>query len=112
MIVNRKEHKLRKGGGYHLDLLILAVIVIICSVFGLPWFVAATVLSINHIQSLTKESESSAPGEKTRNSVLFRCCRFIVDLAVVVPAAVAAVVAYDVVAALVQVLMQVLLLVL
>lgn len=35
-----------------------------CSVFGLPWFVAATVLSINHIQSLTKESESSAPGEK------------------------------------------------
>ena len=32
--------------------------------FGLPWFVAATVLSINHIQSLTKESESSAPGEK------------------------------------------------
>ena len=27
-------------------------------------FVAATVLSINHIQSLTKESESSAPGEK------------------------------------------------
>ncbi len=64
VIVNRKEHKLRKGGGYHLDLLILAVIVIICSVFGLPWFVAATVLSINHIQSLTKESESSAPGEK------------------------------------------------
>ncbi len=70
MIVNRKEHKLRKGGGYHLDLLILAVIVIICSVFGLPWFVAATVLSINHIQSLTKESESSAPGEK--QEALFR----------------------------------------
>ena len=64
VIVNRKEHKLKKGGGYHLDLLILAFIVIICSVFGLPWFVAATVLSINHIQSLTKETESSAPGEK------------------------------------------------
>ncbi len=45
---------------------VLAVIVIICSVFGLPWFVAATVLSINHIQSLTKESESSAPGEKDK----------------------------------------------
>ena len=40
------------------------MIIIVCSVFGLPWFVAATVLSINHIQSLTKESESSAPGEK------------------------------------------------
>ena len=42
----------------------LAIIVIICSVFGLPWFVAATVLSINHIQSLTKESECSVPGKQ------------------------------------------------
>ncbi len=64
VIVNRKEHKLKKGMGYHLDLLVLAFIIIIKSVFGLPWFVAATVLSINHIQSLTKESQSSAPGEK------------------------------------------------
>lgn len=64
VIVNRKEFKLKKGGGYHLDLLVLALTIIICSVFGLPWFVAATVLSINHIQSLTKESECAVPGEK------------------------------------------------
>ncbi len=64
VIVNRKEFMLRKGGGYHLDLLVLAVIITVCSIFGLPWFVAATVLSINHIQSLTKESQASAPGEK------------------------------------------------
>ncbi len=64
VIVNRKEFLLHKGGGYHLDLLVLAVIITVCSIFGLPWFVAATVLSINHIQSLRKESESSAPGEK------------------------------------------------
>jgi len=64
VIVNRKEHKLLKGGGYHLDLLIVAVLIGICSVMGLPWFVAATVLSINHVRSLTRESESSAPGEK------------------------------------------------
>ena len=32
--------------------------------FGLPWFVAATVESINHIQSLAKESETGVPGEK------------------------------------------------
>ena len=38
--------------------------IIICSIFGLPWFVAATVLSINHVRSLTRESECSAPGEK------------------------------------------------
>lgn len=64
VIVNRKEHKLYKGCGYHLDLLIVAVLITICSIFGLPWFVAATVLSINHVRSLTRESECSAPGEK------------------------------------------------
>lgn len=55
---------MQKGGGYHLDLLIVALMIIICSIFGLPWFVAATVLSINHVRSLTRESECSAPGEK------------------------------------------------
>ncbi len=42
----------------------MSILIIICSLFGLPWFVAATVLSINHVRSLTRESESSAPGEK------------------------------------------------
>ena len=35
----------------------------LCSVLGLPWFVAATVLSITHVNSLKMESETSAPGE-------------------------------------------------
>jgi hypothetical protein len=55
---------LQKGGGYHLDLFIVLIMIVICSVFGLPWFVAATVLSINHVKSLTLESETAAPGEK------------------------------------------------
>ena len=64
VIVNRKEHKLLKGCGYHLDLLIVALLIMICSALGIPWFVAATVLSINHVRSLQRESESAAPGEK------------------------------------------------
>ena len=32
--------------------------------FGLPWFIANTIPSINHIQSLIKESSTSIPGEK------------------------------------------------
>jgi len=36
---------------------------IICSIMGLPWFVAATVLSITHVNSLKMETETSAPGE-------------------------------------------------
>ncbi|XP_030557090.1 electroneutral sodium bicarbonate exchanger 1 isoform X6 [Drosophila novamexicana] len=64
VIVNRKENKLKKGCGYHLDLFVLSGLIAICSVMGLPWFVAATVLSINHVNSLKLESECSAPGEK------------------------------------------------
>ncbi|XP_068974847.1 electroneutral sodium bicarbonate exchanger 1 isoform X7 [Bombus flavifrons] len=64
VIVNRKENKLKKGCGYHLDLFVLAILIEICSVMGLPWFVAATVLSINHVNSLKLESECAAPGEK------------------------------------------------
>ncbi|XP_033608237.1 electrogenic sodium bicarbonate cotransporter 1 isoform X3 [Cryptotermes secundus] len=64
VIVNRKENKLKKGCGYHLDLFVLGILIIICSVMGLPWFVAATVLSINHVNSLKLESECAAPGEK------------------------------------------------
>ncbi|TRY54963.1 hypothetical protein DNTS_020724 [Danionella cerebrum] len=66
VIVNRKEHKLVKGCGYHLDLLMVGVMLAVCSIMGLPWFVAATVLSISHVNSLKLESESSAPGEQPR----------------------------------------------
>ena len=64
VIVNRKENKLRKGGGYHLDLLVLAFTIIVNSVLGIPWYVASTILSITHVKSLHRESETSAPGEK------------------------------------------------
>ncbi|KAI5737514.1 hypothetical protein M8J76_014319 [Diaphorina citri] len=64
VIVNRKENKLKKGCGYHLDLFVLSLLIVICSVMGLPWFVAATVLSINHVNSLKLESDCAAPGEK------------------------------------------------
>uniref|UniRef100_A0A4W6DTK1 Anion exchange protein n=1 Tax=Lates calcarifer TaxID=8187 RepID=A0A4W6DTK1_LATCA len=53
VIVNRKENKLKKGCGYHLDLLVVAVMLGVCSIMGLPWFVAAT-------------SECAAPGEQPK----------------------------------------------
>uniref|UniRef100_I3KGD2 Anion exchange protein n=1 Tax=Oreochromis niloticus TaxID=8128 RepID=I3KGD2_ORENI len=64
VIVNRKENKLKKGCGYHLDLFWVGVLMATCSFLGLPWYVAATVISIAHIESLKMESESSAPGEQ------------------------------------------------
>ncbi|XP_077593445.1 electrogenic sodium bicarbonate cotransporter 4 isoform X4 [Stigmatopora nigra] len=64
VIVNRKENKLKKGCGYHLDLLWVGILMALCSFMGLPWYVAATVISIAHIDSLKMESACSAPGEQ------------------------------------------------
>ncbi len=44
----------------------MSVCIGINSVLGLPWFVAATVLSINHVIALKLESETAAPGEKAK----------------------------------------------
>ncbi|XP_078094617.1 electrogenic sodium bicarbonate cotransporter 4-like [Mustelus asterias] len=64
VIVNRKEHKLKKGAGYHLDLFWVGLLLAICSFMGLPWYVAATVISIAHLDGLKMETETSAPGEQ------------------------------------------------
>lgn len=56
----------QKGAGYHLDLFWVAVLMVICSFMGLPWYVAATVISIAHIDSLKMETETSAPGEQPK----------------------------------------------
>ncbi|CAD5115761.1 DgyrCDS4706 [Dimorphilus gyrociliatus] len=66
IIVNRKEHTLVKGSAYHLDLLIVGLLIGLCSILGLPWFVAEAVLSINHVRSLSKFSKCSIPGEKPK----------------------------------------------
>uniref|UniRef100_A0A673TD48 Anion exchange protein n=1 Tax=Suricata suricatta TaxID=37032 RepID=A0A673TD48_SURSU len=64
VIVNRKENRLRKAAGYHLDLFWVGILMALCSFMGLPWYVAATVISIAHIDSLKMETETSAPGEQ------------------------------------------------
>ena len=56
--------KFQKGCGYHLDLLIVAILIALCSLFGLPWFVAATVLALTHVNALKVLSENTAPGER------------------------------------------------
>ncbi|XP_014681823.1 PREDICTED: electrogenic sodium bicarbonate cotransporter 1-like isoform X2 [Priapulus caudatus] len=66
VIINRKENLLKKGFGYHLDLLVTAAGILISSILGLPWFVAMTVLSINHLQALRFSSDVAAPGEKPK----------------------------------------------
>jgi sodium bicarbonate cotransporter 4 len=44
----------------------IIVLVLICSLLGLPFYVAATVLSLAHLDSLKLQSDVSAPGEQPK----------------------------------------------
>uniref|UniRef100_A0AAQ4NWJ4 Anion exchange protein n=1 Tax=Gasterosteus aculeatus aculeatus TaxID=481459 RepID=A0AAQ4NWJ4_GASAC len=64
LIVSKKERRLVKGSGFHLDLLLIVILGSICPLFGLPWLTAATVRSVTHVNALTVMSKATAPGEK------------------------------------------------
>uniref|UniRef100_M3ZWN4 Anion exchange protein n=1 Tax=Xiphophorus maculatus TaxID=8083 RepID=M3ZWN4_XIPMA len=64
LIVSKKERRLMKGSGFHLDLLLIVVLGAVCPLFGLPWLTAATVRSVTHVNALTVMSKATAPGEK------------------------------------------------
>ncbi|MFT7669692.1 MAG: mannitol/fructose-specific phosphotransferase system IIA component (Ntr-type) [Planctomycetota bacterium] len=51
-LVNSPDNNLQKGEAYHLDLALVGGLLVLCSAFGLPWLVAATVRSLNHVRSL------------------------------------------------------------
>ena len=52
-IINESGEALEKGRGYHLDLMIVGALTVGFSLFGLPWIVAATVHSVNHLKGLS-----------------------------------------------------------
>ncbi|KFD69581.1 LOW QUALITY PROTEIN: hypothetical protein M514_01946 [Trichuris suis] len=64
VIINRPENKLQKHFGYHLDLTVIAILIAVCSFMGIPFYVAATVISLMHADSLRIVSETTAPGDK------------------------------------------------
>ncbi|XP_030683999.1 anion exchange protein 4 isoform X4 [Nomascus leucogenys] len=64
VILNRVEYRLQKGAGFHLDLFCVAVLMLLTSALGLPWYVSATVISLAHMDSLRRESRACAPGER------------------------------------------------
>lgn len=56
-LINNPENKLKKGAAYHLDLLVVGVLIAGCSLFGFPWLVAATVRSLAHMRALSDTEE-------------------------------------------------------
>ena len=69
-IVNSPDHHLQKGQAYHLDLGVVGLLMAVCSLFGLPWLVAATVRSLNHVRSLATTEEVISPGGETRDRII------------------------------------------
>ena len=66
VLLSKKEHKLEKGPGYNLDLVVVGMLSFGCSLMGLPWMCADTVRSASHVNALSIWSTSHAPGEKPR----------------------------------------------
>lgn len=69
-IVNSPDHRLQKGEAYHLDLGLVGLLMAVCSCFGLPWLVAATVRSLNHVRSLATVEEVVSPNGGTHDRVI------------------------------------------
>ncbi len=63
--VNNPKNNLKKGTAYHLDLLVLAVINAILSIFGLPWIHGALPHSPLHVRALAEFEERMQQGVMT-----------------------------------------------
>lgn len=101
-LVNSRDNRLSKGAGFHLDLLVVGLIVGVGSLFGLPWIVAATVHALNHVKSLssveihddgnTKRERITSVRENRLSPllihILIACSIFILPLITLIPMAV------------------------
>ncbi|XP_070520680.1 band 3 anion transport protein isoform X3 [Cardiocondyla obscurior] len=64
LIIDKKERKLRKGNGYHMDIVVVCLMNVGCGLMGAPWCSAASVRSLTHVSAVTVMSRTHAPGDK------------------------------------------------
>lgn len=64
LIIDKKERKLKKGSGFHLDIVLVCLSNVGCGLIGAPFMCAATVRSVAHVSALTVMSSNHAPGDK------------------------------------------------
>eukprot|EP00095_Tigriopus_kingsejongensis_P009937 maker-scaffold1000_size72005-snap-gene-0.9 protein:Tk09937 transcript:maker-scaffold1000_size72005-snap-gene-0.9-mRNA-1 annotation:"anion exchange" len=60
------EKTSKKGGGLHLDIILLSFINLLSAFLGGPWICAATVRAVAHVSALTVMSTTHAPGESPK----------------------------------------------
>lgn len=53
LIVDKPERGLKKGSGFHMDIVLLCMLNTLCGLFGMPWHCAATVRSVSHVSAVT-----------------------------------------------------------
>lgn len=82
VIANKKEHRLKKGTGFHLDILLMGIFALISGFLGLPFLTCATVRSVSHISALSIMSRGHAPGGQPKLERLIdqRLSNFIVHI--------------------------------
>ncbi len=69
-LLNNPDNKLQRGAAYHWDLAVVGILVAVCSIFGWPWLVAATVRSLAHLRSLATTEEVVSSGGDRQERVL------------------------------------------
>lgn len=69
-LLNNPDLKTKKGSAYHYDLLLIGLMVGACSLFGLPWLVAATVRSLAHVRALATSEEVILPNGERKDQVI------------------------------------------
>jgi len=57
-LINHPAHKLTHGDAYNYDTIIIGIMVAVNSILGLPWLVAATVRSLNHVHAMAEKDQS------------------------------------------------------
>lgn len=53
LILNKPERKLKKGCGFHWDIVLLCILNSVCGLLGMPWHCSAVVKSVAHISAVT-----------------------------------------------------------
>ena len=66
LIMAKPERNLKKGTGFHVDIVIISLINLISALIGAPWMCAATIRSVSHAAALTVMSTNHAPGDKPK----------------------------------------------
>ena len=69
-LLNSPSNKLMRGESYHWDLALVGLLTGVCSMFGWPWLVAATVRSLAHVRALADSEEIVGPNGGSREHII------------------------------------------